>query len=612
MNQTNYTENYSMQQNSKVPQLPKETQEKLDAMESKLDKFSKEITKEFKDITAVSLLPPTQINPEERLTPEEIEKIKKRINVLVIIDVETKKDWPKLRDDIINKIIAKANQVDQNIFITVMDIAEVRENCFDAKYEILEMIAGGAALFDPKDFLAAIKICQVHKNMVLKKFDKYIVSYVGVGTLFRGDAKSSDIDVAIVIDDTDVKKMTRAELKDKLMSIIRGMGYDASNITGVSKAFHIQTYILTDFWDAIKDANPVIYTFLRDGVPIYDRGVFMPWKLLLKMGRIRPSPEAIDFQMDMGERLIQRTKGKMIGIMGEDLYYAILNPAQAALMLYGIAPPTPKETIDLMEEVFVKKEKLLEKKYIDILIKIRKYYKDIEHGDLKEVKGKDIDELLKDAEDYINRIKKLFTQIQKTRDKEGIDEMYNSCMDAIHDALKVNEIEVKDKTKLVSLFKKHLVTEKKIFHPKQLETLDLIIDTKKGSKTKNLTWPELEKIRREARAFIKSVIEYVQRKKGYELERAKIKFKYGDKYGEALLLDNIVYVINDIEAQDKEISKADLKKDGSFGSLKDSSLEELEKEIMKITIPNKVFIKERTFESLKNIFGKDIEILVNY
>ena len=182
MNQTNYTENYSMQQNSKVPQLPKETQEKLDAMESKLDKFSKEITKEFKDITAVSLLPPTQINPEERLTPEEIEKIK---------------DWPKLREDIINKIIAKANQVDQNIFITVMDIAEVRENCFDAKYEILEMIAGGAALFDPKDFLAAIKICQVHKNMVLKKFDKYIVSYVGVGSLFRGDAKSHDIDVYI-------------------------------------------------------------------------------------------------------------------------------------------------------------------------------------------------------------------------------------------------------------------------------------------------------------------------------------------------------------------------------------------------------------------------------
>ncbi|MBS3168377.1 hypothetical protein J4216_04585 [Candidatus Woesearchaeota archaeon] len=595
-----------------VPQLPKEAQEKLDAMKSKLDKFTKAVTKESKDIMGICLLPPTKIHPEDNLPESEVEKLKKRINVLIIIDVETKKEWAKLRDNVIQKSVKKANEIDENLFVTVMDIAEIRENCFDAKYEVLEMIASGASLYDPKDFLAATKISEVHKNMVLKKFDKYIVSYIAVGSLFRGDAKSNDIDVSIVIDDTDVKKMTRAELKDKLSAIIRGMGYDASQLTGVKKAFHIQTYILTDFWDAIKDANPVIYTFLRDGVPIYDRGVFMPWKLLLKMGRIKPSPEAIDLQMDVGERLIQRTKGKMIGIMGDDLYYAILNPAQAALMLYGIAPPTPKETIQLMEDVFVKKEKLLEKKYVDILSKIRKYYKDIEHGTIKEVKGKDIDELLGDAEDYIKRIKKLFDEIQDRRDKDSIDEMYTNCMDVVADALKVNEIEVKEKSKLVSTFKKELVDDKKVFPKQYIDTLKLVIDTKNGAKTKKLTWPELEKIRREVRGFIKGVIEYVQRKRGYELERAKVKFKYGEKYGEAILLDKIVYVINDVDAQDKEVNKATLNKDGGFGTLAKSSLEEFEKDIMKITVPNKVFIKEKTFESLKGLFGNDIEILVNY
>jgi uncharacterized protein (UPF0332 family) len=303
--------------------------------------------------------------------------------------------------------------------------------------------------------------------------------------------------------------MTRIELKDKLMAIIRGMGYDASQITGVKKAFHIQTYILTDFWDSIKDANPVIYTFLRDGVPLYDRGVFMPWKLLLKMGRIRPSPEAIDYQMDIGEKLIQRTKGKMIGIMGEDLYYAILNPAQAALMLYGIAPPTPKETIDLMEEIFVNKEKLLEQEYVEILKKIRKYYKDIEHGKIKEIKGKDIDELLTDAENYIKRIKKLFEEIQKKRDKEGINEMYENCMSVIEDALKVNKIEIESKVKLVSEFKKHLIDDKKIFPNFYMETLKKVIDIKNG-KSKKMTWHELEKLRKEANGFIKGIIEYVQ------------------------------------------------------------------------------------------------------
>ena len=37
-------------------------------------------------------------------------------------------------------------------------------------------------------------------------------------------------------------------------------------------------------------------------------------------------------------------KKKLLMLAGEDLYYATLNPSQAALMLYGIAPPTPKES----------------------------------------------------------------------------------------------------------------------------------------------------------------------------------------------------------------------------------------------------------------------------
>src|SRR3990167_1457873 len=528
----------------KMPELPKEVKEKLDAMKSKLDKFSKEIVKENKEIMAVGLLPPSKLPQDQKLSNEEAEKLKNRINILIIADLEEKKDWYELRDKIIKNVNKKAEEIDNNIVATVMDFYEIRENCYDAKYEILEMIATGAALYDPKEFLAAVKISELHKNMVLKKFDKYIVIYVGVGTLFRGDAKSFDIDVAIVIDDTDVKKMTRAELKDKLSAIIRGMGYDASQLTGVKKAFHIQTYILTDFWDAIKDANPVIYTFLRDGVPIYDRGVFMPWKLLLKMGRIRPSPEAIDFQMDMGEKLIQRTKGKMIGIMGDDLYYAILNPAQAALMLYGISPPTPKETIELMDEIFVKKEKILEKKYVDILNKIRKYYKDIEHGTLKEVKGREIDELLKDAEDYLKRIKKLFDQIQARRDKESVEEMHQSCLNVTEEVLKIHNIPVKNRTYIESLFKKEILAKKHL--PEKLgDSLKTIVETKEKYGKKKIPSPELEKIRKEARAYIKTLLEYVQRKRGYEFERAKLRFKYGDKYGEAILLDKVAFLVDD-------------------------------------------------------------------
>src|SRR3989339_867395 len=105
------------------------------------------------------------------------------------------------------------------------------------------MIGSGAPLYDPQEFLAAVKISEIHKSMVLKKFDKYIVSYVAAGSLFRGE-KANDIDVYIIVDDTDVKRMPRFELKEKLRAIIISQGFEASAITKIDKKFHIQVYIL--------------------------------------------------------------------------------------------------------------------------------------------------------------------------------------------------------------------------------------------------------------------------------------------------------------------------------------------------------------------------------
>ena len=258
--------------------------------------------------------------------------------------------------------------------------------------------------------LAAIKIAEIHKSMVIKKFEKYILSYVLAGSLTQGKATpTSDIDVWIVIDDTDVKKMSRLELKDKLRAIIIGMGAEAGEMTGIKNKLNIQVYILTDFWESLKEANPIIFTLLRDGVPFYDRGIFMPWKQLLRMGRIKPSREAIDLFMSTGEQSISRVKGRLKEMGMEDTYYAILTPSQAAIMLYGLPPPTPRETPDVLEEIFVKKEKMLEAEYVKILRNNVDIRKKIEHGDKKELTGTELDKLITDAEKFLKRIKELFT-----------------------------------------------------------------------------------------------------------------------------------------------------------------------------------------------------------
>ena len=88
-----------------------------------------------------------------------------------------------------------------------------------------------------------------------------------------------------MIDDTDVKRMPRLQLLDRLRGMIHDYIREATAIAGVKNILNVQVYLLTDFWDKVKDSEPVMFTFIRDGVPLFDRGTFLPWKLLLQMGK---------------------------------------------------------------------------------------------------------------------------------------------------------------------------------------------------------------------------------------------------------------------------------------------------------------------------------------
>jgi len=106
------------------------------------------------------------------------------------------------------------------------------------------------------------------------------------------------------------------------------------------------------------------------------------------------------------------------------------------------------------------------------------------------------------------------------------------------------------------------------------------------------------------------MVEYIQRKRGRELEQAKIRVKHGKKYGEVILLGKKAFIIHDIDAEERDISKAKISSEGTLTDINESSLEELEKELSKVEMIPKAFIKESLFEELKTIFGKDVEILV--
>jgi len=594
-------------------ELPEETKKKLDEIKKKLETLTTKVREKFdKYIIGVALLPPSKDNNKKEEISDSNKNNKgkdKDINVIILIDDTDSKTMSKEElkaklDAIIKEL---SNQIDNNIKTKTILITELWQDCYDGKFELVELFGISAPIFD-KGMLSALKIADIHKRMVLNKFEKYIVSYVLFGSLPRGEATSiSDIDIAIIIDDTDVKRMSRIELKDKLRAIIISMGMEAGEITGIKNKLNVQTYILTDFWESMKNANPVIFTVLRDGIPLYDRGIFMPWKQLLKMGKVRPSQEAIDLCMATSEDMIKNVKLKMRMLVESEIYWSTLSATQAAIMLYGIPPPTPKETIELMQEIFVQKEKLLEREYVDIMRKIRDFYKAVEEGKIKEVKGKELDDFLYNAEKYMKRIKRLFEQISEIKRKEKFENLYDNTINSCREILKLEGIDDVSEKDIISMFNKNLMNKGKL-EKQNLKLIEYIFVAKKDFDSNKLTKTEAEKINKDYDELMNNINDYIQRKRTHDMEKSKIKVKVNDKYGEIIFLQKSVYIINDVTDKNK-IQKTKLKENGSFDAIRDATLDEMEEDFSK-DVPKPVVLKEKTFEEIKKIFGRDVEIIL--
>ena len=69
-------------------------------------------------------------------------------------------------------------------------------------------------------------------------------------------------------------------------------------------------------------------------------------------------------------------------------------------------PPTPDHVAEILDKVYVK-NKLLEKKYIEIMKKFYNISKMITHREIKEIKGSDFEKYYLEADDFVRRMKKL-------------------------------------------------------------------------------------------------------------------------------------------------------------------------------------------------------------
>ncbi len=433
-------------------------------------------------------------------------------------------------------------------------ISILRENCFDSVYDDLKSLGSSFVFEDSRGFISALKSIDIHRNMLLQKFEKYVVVYAGAGSWLRGE-KSNDFDVFVVVDDTDVKRMPRMQVKEQLTRIIWQMAQEVAQLTGIN--VHTQVYLLTDFWDALKDAHPVMFTFLRDGVPFYDRGLYNSWKELLKLGKIRPSPEAIDMHMNVAHQLTDRAKKQLSEIVMNDVYYAVLNPAQAILMLKGFNPTTPKETVKIFKEVLLEKEKCVSAKDVKTLEDTVAMFKKIEHDRETEVKGGDVDKMLKNADSFLKNMKKMFEEVTEDKTKESVISAYGELLTQLRTLPGLGEISEK---KIMTQFESDFVNSGKL-QPFVKKSLASIIKGKKDFDSGKITTTEVNKVLKDVRNVLAEIKDFRDKSILSELNRRKLTLTHSEnKTCEVFNYDGVRVLIDVSSGDCYEMKKTSFEK----------------------------------------------------
>ncbi len=577
--------------NLQMPQIPgmqmprAEVKEAIDfdKIKAKLDGFKKAVLKKYSFTIALGILPgqASQMLEEDEAIPKEISDTKP-IYMLMIIPEEQYKNIQKIKPEVIKFV----KETRENLWLIIKTPVDLWNYGLDSKFEFIDAISASFPLHD-NGFLGALRVANIHKSLVLRKFEKYVATYAIGGSLVRGTAsKDSDVDVFVVIDDTDVKRMPRLELLDRLRGIIYDYIREATALAGVKNILNVQVYLLTDFWQSVKDAHPVMFTFIRDGIPFYDRGTFIPWKLLLKMGRIKPSPEAIDLYMKQGEQTDEFVKRRLLDAM-VDIYYGVVTPTQAMMMLAGEAPPVPKTIVSDVKRVFVDGQKIMSHKDLKTLEKAVHLFKQYEYGKLKEFSGDEIDEFLKEARDYNKMLKKLRERIEKKIQEKSAEEIYQDVFKLLG-----TFFGNKSQKELIRDFNNQMIKKGKV-QPRFSKILKELVNVKGKIKSGKLNSKEADSVKKDAIELMNALIEYAQRSELISAEKGTMQISYSGRKAELVLLGDKNFLI-----EGKEIKKI------QDGKIANSNREEFEKTLMENNGKMQTKIPGEVFNVLEKVLGK--------
>jgi predicted nucleotidyltransferase/uncharacterized protein (UPF0332 family) len=240
---------------------------------------------------------------------------------------------------------------------------------------------------------------------VYKKFDKMVKSIVLFGSTIKQNAvPGSDIDIMILIDDASIKwdQELIAWYREELEKIIESSPY--------KKELHINTIKLSTWWEDLLKGDPVVVNILRYGEAMIDSGGFFnPLKQLLIDGKIKATPEAIYACLQRAPMHLARSKAAELGAI-EGLYWTMVDSAHAALIAANVSPPSPEHIPGELKLNFVDPGKL-KMKYVDWFRDLNTMHKKVNHGEITDLKGIQIDDWQNKTEDFLRTMAQLVNEL---------------------------------------------------------------------------------------------------------------------------------------------------------------------------------------------------------
>lgn len=351
------------------------------------------------------------------------------------------------------------------------------------------------------------KAAEEFSDALVDKLGDKVMCVAVYGSVPEGNhSHESDIDTFVVLDDTklqrDVPKDAKKKIRRKIIQLAKDMD-DRITIQYFS--------FLTEFWQSLRDGDPLLVTVLRIGEPVYDKGIFRAGKRLVQRGKIKSTRESVMKRLKMGSRSYKTAEKMLTHKIPFRLEQAMAAAGQAPVMMSGAAPPGKHDVDKVLRDRFVEKD-MLDDKYVSIAQDLQDFA-DRAEKDKGEITGAMVDEHLEKADDFIERMHKLVGEIGAKRKVSDIMRDYKMFLKANVAALKAEDVEPpEDREELPGTVREHIdlsEEEEELF-----DRWETVLAKMKAKELDDVDEKELYTLKNDTREFVSRIRSDLKEEKG--------------------------------------------------------------------------------------------------